>query len=349
MHVVTEIHTGNSNSPTDDYVVYMQLPWCNERLEIRNDKEIIEVFDLFSKYYCKRIVFEVDHKPYRPIPPEGSSFTHVHPEVVVNDSDTISLSHSEDNENLLREYAIQEGVNLDRVKNDKNRLIFKCKGSLFWKASRSCTVYDFNRTMDAIKSTNKDARIWLDKIDPAYWSKHAFDSSVTCDHVTNNMTESFNSMLGEHRAKTYLCLLEHIRRIVMKNFQERKEQCASHYMQFSPLNDVVADFVHPSLTKTAFLRTYDSMIHPVPDLCMWPSISTTPVIPPPIKTLLGRPRVARRREADERPKGTRATSVVCRKCGLVGHNKRTCKGGIMSKVRELFYFVRFAPFCMFYL
>ncbi|KAL5777135.1 hypothetical protein ACOSP7_010061 [Xanthoceras sorbifolium] len=115
-------------------------------------------------------------------------------------------------------------------------------------------------------------------------------------------------MLGEHRAKTYLCLLEHIRRIVMKRFQERKEQCArwncelppivnvkiikasiksrllkmlsagngeyellgetrayvsgvpcshalagiSHYMQFSSLNDVVADFVHPSLTKTAF-------------------------------------------------------------------------------------------------
>ncbi|KAL5856652.1 hypothetical protein ACOSQ3_004110 [Xanthoceras sorbifolium] len=94
--------------------------------------------------------------------------------------------------------------------------------SLFWKASRSCTVYDFNRTMDAIKSTNKDARIWLDKIDPAYWSKHAFDNSVKCDHVTNNMTESFNSMLGEHRAKTYLCLLEHIRRIVIKRFQERK-------------------------------------------------------------------------------------------------------------------------------
>ncbi|KAL5783694.1 hypothetical protein ACOSP7_008723 [Xanthoceras sorbifolium] len=107
--------------------------------------------------------------------------------------------------------------------------------SLFWKASRSCTVYDFNRIMDAIKSTNKDARIWLDKIDPAYWSKHAFDNSVKCDHVTNNMTESFNSMLGEHRAKTYLCLLEHIRRIVMKRFQERKEQCARWNCELPPI------------------------------------------------------------------------------------------------------------------
>ncbi|KAL5861171.1 hypothetical protein ACOSQ3_002484 [Xanthoceras sorbifolium] len=28
---------------------------------------------------------------------------------------------------LLREYVIQEGINLDRVKNGKNRLTYKCK------------------------------------------------------------------------------------------------------------------------------------------------------------------------------------------------------------------------------
>ncbi|KAL5777517.1 hypothetical protein ACOSP7_010443 [Xanthoceras sorbifolium] len=113
-------------------------------------------------------------------------------------------------------------------------------------------------------------------------------------------------MLEEHRAKTYLCLLEHIRKIVMKRFQDRKEQyttwnseipptvnakiikasrksrllkmlsamngeyellgqtkayeanrvsCShalaviSHYLQH---RDSIVDFVHPSLTKTAF-------------------------------------------------------------------------------------------------
>ncbi|KAL5787846.1 hypothetical protein ACOSP7_004795 [Xanthoceras sorbifolium] len=114
-------------------------------------------------------------------------------------------------------------------------------------------------------------------------------------------------MLGKHRAKTYLCLLEHIRSIVMKRFQDKKEQCAtwnskipltvnakiikasrksrllkmlstgnreyelgvscshalaeiSHYLQH---RDGIVEFVHPSLTKTAFQQTYASMIHPI--------------------------------------------------------------------------------------
>ncbi|KAL5864579.1 hypothetical protein ACOSQ3_002093 [Xanthoceras sorbifolium] len=217
------------------------------------------------------------------------------------------------------------------------------------------------------------------------------------------MTESFNSMLGEHRAKTYLCLLEHIRRIVMKRFQDRKEQCATWNSEIPPIvnakiikasrksrllkmlsagngeyellgetrayvaklnlrscecgiwkisgvpcshalagighylqhRDSIVEFVHPSLTKTAFQQTYASMIHPVPDRYVWPQITATPVIPPPLKTLPGRPKVTRKREPDERPKGTRGSSVVCRKCGLLGHNKRTCKGPRLSKVTVL--------------
>ncbi|KAL5758827.1 hypothetical protein ACOSP7_021438 [Xanthoceras sorbifolium] len=90
--------------------------------------------------------------------------------------------------------------------------------NLFWKASRSCTVYDFNNIMDEIKAVDNTVRVWLEKIDVEHWSRHAFDNSIKCDNVTNNMTESFNNMLKEHKAKTYLCLLEHIRRIVMKMF-----------------------------------------------------------------------------------------------------------------------------------
>ncbi|KAL5763291.1 hypothetical protein ACOSP7_019555 [Xanthoceras sorbifolium] len=41
-------------------------------------------------------------------------------------------------------------------------------------------------------------------------------------------------MLGEHKAKTYLCLLKHIKRIVMKRFQDRKEQCATWNSEIPP-------------------------------------------------------------------------------------------------------------------
>ncbi|KAL5865372.1 hypothetical protein ACOSQ3_002886 [Xanthoceras sorbifolium] len=114
------------------------------------------------------------------------------------------------------------------------------------------------------------------------------------------MIESFNSMVGEHRAKTYLCLLEHIRRIPTMNAKIIKAsrnsrllkmlstkngeyellgetrayvtklnfcscECGAwqisgvscshtlarigHYLQHM---DGIVEFVHPSLTKTAF-------------------------------------------------------------------------------------------------
>ncbi|KAL5849063.1 hypothetical protein ACOSQ4_007076 [Xanthoceras sorbifolium] len=135
--------------------------------------------------------------------------------------------------------------------------------------------------MEEIDKVNKDAKIWLEQIQPHHWSRHTFDPSIKCDHVTNNMTESFNSMLGDHRAKTYLCLLEYIRRMVMKRFQKRKEEYDFH---------------------------------------------TQALIPPPLKTLPGRPKVSRRREPNEKPKESRSTCVVCTICKVPGHNKRTCKG-----------------------
>ncbi|KAK1572231.1 hypothetical protein Q3G72_029394 [Acer saccharum] len=209
--------------------------------------------------------------------------------------------------------------------------------------------------MDEIELLNVDARKWLDKIDSIHWSRHRFDTSIKSDHVTNNMTESFNSMLGEHRAKTYLCLLEYIRMMVMKRFQERKEACnrwtfelpptvkaklikaskesrtltmlkvgngeyellgetraylaklrlgtcecgvwqvsgisCSHALarigHYSQINRVT-DFVHPSLTKSAFLQTYGLMIHHIPDRCVWLEITTTSVLPPPLIRQLGR-------------------------------------------------------------
>ncbi|TXG54328.1 hypothetical protein EZV62_019584 [Acer yangbiense] len=55
--------------------------------------------------------------------------------------------------------------------------------------------------------------------------RFAYDPVIRCDHVTNNMTEAFNSKLGTHRAASYLDLLEFIRRMVMRKFNERKEVC----------------------------------------------------------------------------------------------------------------------------
>ncbi|KAK2645117.1 hypothetical protein Ddye_020312 [Dipteronia dyeriana] len=79
--------------------------------------------------------------------------------------------------------------------------------------------------MDEIGAINPAAKSWLQEIKPKHWSRYAYDHVIRCDHVTNNMTEAFNSMIGTHIVSSYLELLEFIRRMVMRKFQERKEEC----------------------------------------------------------------------------------------------------------------------------
>ncbi|TXG47739.1 hypothetical protein EZV62_027033 [Acer yangbiense] len=96
---------------------------------------------------------------------------------------------------------------------------------LFWKASRSSNVFDFKAALNDIGEIQSGANEWLSKMEPHLWSRFAFDAVIRCDHVTNNMTEAFNSLLGTHRSETYLQLLEFIRRMLMRKFQERKDEC----------------------------------------------------------------------------------------------------------------------------
>ncbi|KAK2642855.1 hypothetical protein Ddye_024618 [Dipteronia dyeriana] len=93
----------------------------------------------------------------------------------------------------------------------------------FWKASKTGDKYEFNKCLQNIDSINPHAMAYLAAIKTCHWSKLAFDNSIKCDHVTNNMTEAFNSMLKDFRAMTYLGLMEYIRRMVMNRFQLRKE------------------------------------------------------------------------------------------------------------------------------
>ena len=85
-------------------------------------------------------------------------------------------------------------------------------------------------------------------------------------------------------------------------------------------------------TKDMYLKTYSHLIHPIPDVKRWPSmpeVLPTTVLPPPLRRAPGRPRVNRRREADETActaQAKRSNTLKCGNCGAFGHNKRTCKG-----------------------
>ncbi|KAK2634223.1 hypothetical protein Ddye_029015 [Dipteronia dyeriana] len=265
---------------------------------------------------------------------------------------------------------------------------------LFWKANKSCNVFEFKDALNEIGEIEPRAKVWLEKIEPQYWSRFGHDKMIRCDHVTNNMIEAFNSMLGTHRAVTYLQLLKFIRRMIMMKFQERNEECAtwmsvlpprvdakivknstqsgmltiiadgdmeyellcpdgsyaiklrqyncgcgswqisgipcchamaaiSHSYGRDPVKDKVVAFVHQSLSKSVYIQIYMGMIHPIHDQKMWPYLEGLKLILPPFETQPGRPKLQRKKEPDEKSRGGRSGIVVCKCCGMVGHNKRT--------------------------
>ncbi|KAK2641992.1 hypothetical protein Ddye_023755 [Dipteronia dyeriana] len=79
--------------------------------------------------------------------------------------------------------------------------------------------------MNEIGAIDPVTMSWLQNIDIEHWSRFAYDQNIRCDHVTNNMIEAFNNMLGSYRAASYLELLEFIRMMIMRKYHERKEEC----------------------------------------------------------------------------------------------------------------------------
>ncbi|KAI8525266.1 hypothetical protein RHMOL_Rhmol13G0217400 [Rhododendron molle] len=86
------------------------------------------------------------------------------------------------------------------------------------------------------------------------------------------------------------------------------------------------DYVNEAYTTDTFVRTYSHRIKPIPDKSLWPQTKCDPIMPPPLRVPIGRPKKARRKGEDEpnNPFKTRkhSTTTMCRQCR---HNVRTCK------------------------
>lgn len=92
--------------------------------------------------------------------------------------------------------------------------------------------------------------------------------------------------------------------------------------------------------KSTFLDTYDNLILPSNGPKLWPEIDLPPILPPYMRRAPGRPKKQRKRANDEpkKPSASAAASgtqslvkrnqvtVRCTRCGVLGHNQRTCYG-----------------------
>ncbi|KAI9187308.1 hypothetical protein LWI28_026648 [Acer negundo] len=259
-----------------------------------------------------------------------------------------------------------------------------------WHAAKVGHVAGFNDVMKEIREVSEKAHTWLMKSKPHEWARHKFEEEIKSDHVTNNMSECFNSWIKEDRDKPILTLFETLRRKVMVrltdkwveieklndiitsytrsrlnetdnearklqvihgrgeyhetmdsrnkpwlvNIGEKTCDCGEWQISGCPCKHALAvltynrqhahDFVHWYYSKEAFQAAYSGAINPIPDASRWPIVDNVPLDPPLRRTLVGRPKKNRRREPDEGPAAGRIFSNKCKKCGTIGHNKRTC-------------------------
>ncbi|TXG58007.1 hypothetical protein EZV62_015836 [Acer yangbiense] len=200
---------------------------------------------------------------------------------------------------------------------------------LFRKASKTGNKHEFKKCLQDIGNINPQAIAYLAAIEPCHWLRHAFDNSIKCDHVTNNMTKAFNSMLKDFRCRTYLGLMKYKRRMVMSRFQLRKEECSrwgqGKYEMLGLNRAYTANLNDKTCECGQWQVSGVSCCHVLAGIRHHFGVNGAPIKPPHLKRKPGRPKLLRNRESTEKPKAIRSGSVVCGKCKLPRHNSRTCK------------------------
>ncbi|KAK9233359.1 hypothetical protein WN943_023608 [Citrus x changshan-huyou] len=107
--------------------------------------------------------------------------------------------------------------------NFKNKFPGLLLKKVFWRACRSSSAADFHSHMKELKNITPDGYEWLMKIPIACWAKHLFSPHTKCNHVTNNMTESFNNWINNYRGLPIVRMFEEIRRKIMRLIHKRHE------------------------------------------------------------------------------------------------------------------------------
>ncbi|KAL4282620.1 hypothetical protein GQ457_16G009370 [Hibiscus cannabinus] len=228
-----------------------------------------------------------------------------------------------------------------------------------WKAARATYVREFEEAMEQLKALSVPAYNWLQKLNPAQWSKSHFDTRTKCDMLLNNICESFNKSILEARDKPILTMMEVIRTKLMKKIVMKREEAEKwigagpHVLVEKGIKFTLAlgtsmlwifynIHVHAEngtlLASLVFMQSqpFKSPIEALKAMYMspqqWvPITDMEPILPPTIRRPPGRPTKKRRREANEvvNPKlSKKGQQANCTKCGKTGHNKRTCRGKV---------------------
>jgi len=87
-------------------------------------------------------------------------------------------------------------------------------GKLFkdelWGVARATNARVFQHHMKVIEGMDVGVYRYLNDVNPASWSRHAFSTQSKSDMLLNNLAETFNAWIKKSRDKPLLTMLKKI-------------------------------------------------------------------------------------------------------------------------------------------
>uniref|UniRef100_A0A2N9J841 CCHC-type domain-containing protein n=1 Tax=Fagus sylvatica TaxID=28930 RepID=A0A2N9J841_FAGSY len=226
------------------------------------------------------------------------------------------------------------------VRHLYNNFSKEFKGKLLkdrmWAAARATNMAEFEIEMEKIKDINVKAWKWLDGHPKEHWDKPIITMMEEIRLLLMDRYVKMKSMIGRYKGR--ICPRIH------KKLEIEKSNSRTWTPRWSGDDDLsvyevsmyprsagknIEDFVHSCYNMTSFALAYEPCVLPINGPDLWPQSNRDTILPPPYRKQPGRPKKRRRREHDE-PRNTYRVPRIhapgkCRKCGQVGHNKRSCK------------------------
>ncbi|KAJ8452673.1 hypothetical protein Cgig2_005009 [Carnegiea gigantea] len=184
---------------------------------------------------------------------------------------------------VLRDYTIQEGICLKKVKNDRLRHIVVCK-------EKDC-----------------EFKVHTSRLgDGKTWQIKTFRSVCKCARDAQNNMASYRSiaeqLLPDFKANPDLQVNSMIQ-LCMKRVQKKDMLCAlqQELYQGPPRQDPES-YAHEAYTVEKYKTAYDVIMKPITDLIFWENSDCPRLSPPKVEVKKGRPPSERRRDGTEKRK-----------------------------------------------
>nr|XP_043623589.1 uncharacterized protein LOC122595313 [Erigeron canadensis] len=127
-----------------------------------------------------------------------------------------------------------------------------------WGAAIAYCVNDHDRLLDEIDVVRKEAITYLNDNHNKIWSRCKFGTTSKCDYITNNISESFNSWVGDLRYRPVLDLLDAIREKLMKRFDKKRRNVKKWKGSLVPMAKNYVRTITKNLGEYAVSRSSDN-------------------------------------------------------------------------------------------